>query len=498
MKTFKNIIICFSAIIVLSSSCKKDFLDPKIYDQFSENNFLKTENDIKSAVTPYYSLFGTDWGAYDLGSAAYLGSFNVALGGYDYQTSKLTDVMFDYWQDPPLGLFRFGSATFNSRTQTTFYNRIQFVARATDLIDRISKLSDIAPEVKNQYLGEVKAMRAWLMYILYDLYGPLNPILDPAELSNLQMKPKMSAEEYIKAMEKDLLEAIALIPKEKYNADANNWGRISKGTARMILLRMYVNTAKTPADWQKAKVIGTDIVNMGYSLMPSYKDVFTAKANNELIYATPGNSGTFNWWFKLVMPANSITVAGVNVRPGWFGMGMNWKFYEKYQTGDRRLETIADRYRNDQGRIVDRSNGLLAAIPMKYTRFVPNDAGYDWIVFRYADVLLYMAEITNQLNGPTSEALGYLKQVTDRANATIPVDATENKQKFQDYVIEERGKELYFENGNRRSDLIRNGTLISNAIARGRTDAKPFHVLFPIPADIIIQSNGVIAQNNGY
>jgi len=498
MKKYINFLLGFTAIIAISSSCKKNLLEPKIYDQFSETNFLKTEADIQSAVTPYYSLFGTDWGAYDLGSAAYLGSFNVALGGYDYQTSKLTDVMFDYWQDPPLGLFRFGSATFSSRNQNTFYNRIQFVARATDLIDRISKITDVAPAVKNQYLGEVKAMRAWLMYILYDLYGPLNPILDPTQLSNLVMKPKMTAEEYIKAMEKDLLEAITLIPTEKYNADANNWGRISKGTARMILLRMYVNTAKTTADWQKAKLIGTDIMNMGYSLLPSYKDVFTTKANSELIYATPGNAGTVNWWFKLTMPANAISVAGITVRPGWFGMGMDWKFYEKYQTGDKRLETIADRYRNDQGRIVDRSNGLLAAIPIKYTRFVQNDVGFDWVVFRYADVLLYMAEITNHLEGPNAEALGFLKQVTDRANATIPADATGSKQKFQDYVIEERGKELYFENGNRRSDLIRNGTLISNAIARGRTDAKPFHVLFPIPADIVIQANGVIVQNNGY
>lgn len=498
MKKYLSLLLCLTVIITVSSSCKKNLLEPKIYDQFSENNFLKTEADLKSAVTPYYSLFGTDWGAYDLGSAAYLGSFNVALGGYDFQTSKLTDVMFDYWQDPPLGLYRFGPATFNSRTQTTFYNRIQFVARATDLIDRISKLADVAPEVKNQYLGEVKAMRGWLMYILYDLYGPLNPILDPAQLSNLVMKPRMSAEDYIKAMEKDLIEAITLIPAEKYNSDANNWGRISKGTARMILLRMYVNTAKTAADWQKAKVIGNDIMQMGYTLLPSYKDVFTTKANSELIYATPGNAGTWNWWFKLTLPANATTVKGVNVNAGWFGMGMDWNFYEKYQTGDTRLETIANSYRNDQGRIVDRSNGLLAAIPMKYTRFVQNDAGYDWVVFRYADVLLYMAEITNQLDGPTGEAVAYLKQVTDRANATIPADATTSKQKFQDYVIEERGKELYFENGNRRSDLIRNGTLISNAIARGKTDAKPFHVLFPIPADIIIQANGVIAQNDGY
>jgi hypothetical protein len=48
--------------------------------------------------------------------------------------------------------------------------------------------------------------------------------------------------------------------------------------------------------------------------------------------------------------------------------------------------------------------------------------------------------------------------------------------------LAERGRELYWEFGIRRQELIRNGIFISNAVARGISVAKPHQVLFPIPA----------------
>jgi hypothetical protein len=64
--------------------------------------------------------------------------------------------------------------------------------------------------------------------------------------------------------------------------------------------------------------------------------------------------------------------------------------------------------------------------------------------------------------------------------------------------LAERGRELYWEFGIRRQELIRNGIFISNAVARGISVAKPHQVLFPIPADVIIQLGGIITQNAGY
>jgi hypothetical protein len=72
-----------------------------------------------------------------------------------------------------------------------------------------------------------------------------------------------------------------------------------------------------------------------------------------------------------------------------------------------------------------------------------------------------------------------------------------NAAQLRTALLDERGRELYGE-GARRQDLIRNGSYISNAIARGKTNAQPFHMLFPIPNSVIVQGRGVIQQNQGY
>ena len=69
---------------------------------------------------------------------------------------------------------------------------------------------------------------------------------------------------------------------------------------------------------------------------------------------------------------------------------------------------------------------------------------------------------------------------------------------MRSFILDERGRELYYEFGIRRQDLIRNGSFISNARARGFATAQDTQVLFPIPSDVIIQSGGIIAQNPGY
>ena len=117
----------------------------------------------------------------------------------------------------------------------------------------------------------------------------------------------------------------------------------------------------------------------------------------------------------------------------------------------------------------------------------------DWPVFRYAETLLSLAEAINEQNR-TAEALPFVNQVRTRAG--VPTWAGLSQVQLRDSLLAERGRELYAE-GARRDDLIRAGTFVSSAIARGAA-AKPGNVLFPIPLEVIQQSNGVITQNPGY
>jgi hypothetical protein len=491
MKKIYQLLVLLFAVIITGTSCKK-LLEPKIYGKVNSDDFPKTEADVKSALIPFYAQFNTNYGSTDISNGVFDFSLTASFLGYTWATSTQTDENFDLYYFP-YSQFTLGPGTYLNNSGFSFYDRVSYIAKLTGLIDKVEK-SSINQKVL--YLAEAKGLRAWLMYVLYDLYGPVSVKLDAATLTNNEIIARPSKEIYTAAIETDLLAAIAGLPN-KYNG-TNDWGRLSKGVARMILLKLYMHDKK----WDKAKTVGTDLMGMGYTLNPSYKNVFVTAQNSEVIFAVPGSTATTSIWYACILPGDAKFVLGNDVTSGdkYKLNAMPWAFYDKYSIGDTRLQTIANSYINNSGQTITRAGGLDAAIPMKYTSYVSNGFGFDYVIYRYADVLLSMAEITNELAGPTAEAQGYLIQVTNRANttATIPAGAFASTGAMRSFILEERGRELYWEFGIRRQDLIRNGTFISNANARGNSTAKSHQVLFPIPADVIIQSGGIITQNAGY
>ena len=142
------------------------------------------------------------------------------------------------------------------------------------------------------------------------------------------------------------------------------------------------------------------------------------------------------------------------------------------------------------------------ALPLKYPEDpsqISEMAGNDMVIYRYADVLLAQAEVLNELNGPTVEAIALVEQVRSRAHLvnSIPTSATVSKDAFRDFILDERGRELFVE-GHRRRDLIRHGKFIEVAHKQGHEAAKDFMVLFPIPQNAIDDSKGKVKQNPGY
>ncbi|MDP5229134.1 MAG: RagB/SusD family nutrient uptake outer membrane protein [Cellulophaga sp.] len=484
--------ILVATVLLFSFTGCEDILEPQVFNQINASEFPQTEADILAALIPFYAQFNQNYGNNDPTRQVYTFNFNAHFLGYSWATSIQTDEAFDIFFFPESN-FTFGPATYNTNSGLTFYDRISFVARMTGLIDIIEK-SDIPN--KELYIAETKALRAWFMYVLYDFYGPVSVRLDPTTLADETPLARPTKVEYVTAMVKDLEDAIEGLP-EKYNGTPN-WGRVSRGVARMLLLKVHMHEK----NWLAAKEVGQDIINMGYALNASYKNVFSDAQNDEIIFAVPGNEGTGNIWFACIIPGDAKSVLGVDVTRGakYKLNEMPWSFYDTYSSGDTRLETIASEYINNSNATIGRNNGLTGAIPMKYTNYVPSEnEGFDLIMYRYSDVLLAMAEATNELDGPTGEAQGYLTLVTDRANTTanIPVGSFSSKESFRDFILAERGRELYWEFGIRRQDLIRNGSFISKAQARN-LNARDHQVLFPIPANVIIEAGGVIEQNPGY
>lgn len=492
----KNLIkkIFVSAFLVCTVYGCDEVLEPEIFSQINASIFPQTESDVVSALIPFYAQFNQNYGVTDPTSGIYNYSFNAHFLGYSWATSSQTDEGFYLFNDYPVTTFDHGSATYSTNESGSFYDRISSVARMTGLIDTLEK-SDI--NNSERYIAEIKALRAWFMYILYDAYGPVSVRLNPENLNSDTSLPRPTKEAYVEAMVNDLEDAIEVLPA-RYN-NTQNWGRVSAGVAKMLLMKVHLHEK----NWADVLTVGQDIIDMGYSLNSSYKNVFTQTQNNEVIFAVPANPVDNNIWFACILDNQMKSVLGVNVDSGskYRLQWMPWDFYDTYTAGDTRLETIAAEYTNFQDNIIGRNQGLGGAIPLKYTNYAPSDVeGFDLVLFRFSDVLLAMAEATNELDGPTSAAQGFLTRVTDRANTTanIPASAFLTKESFREFILAERGRELYWEFGIRRQDLIRNGSFIEKAKERGFTNARDGQVLFPIPANVIIESGGIITQNPDY
>ncbi len=118
----------------------------------------------------------------------------------------------------------------------------------------------------------------------------------------------------------------------------------------------------------------------------------------------------------------------------------------------------------------------------------------EYVINRYAEVILARAEALNEIYGPTQEAKDLVHEIRERAFDNYKgskyekeINDITDKDAFRAHLLKERGWEFCWE-GMRRPDLIRHGELISNAIARGKLMAEPKHILYAIPQSVIYEN----------
>jgi hypothetical protein len=111
----------------------------------------------------------------------------------------------------------------------------------------------------------------------------------------------------------------------------------------------------------------------------------------------------------------------------------------------------------------------------------------DWVIFRYADVLLMKAEALLR-TGKAGDALTIVNDIR-AARGASNLGALDEQT-----LLDERGRELYWE-GWRRQDLIRFGKFLQPWQEKPADDPK--NLLFPIPSNQLAV-NPNLEQNPGY
>jgi hypothetical protein len=120
----------------------------------------------------------------------------------------------------------------------------------------------------------------------------------------------------------------------------------------------------------------------------------------------------------------------------------------------------------------------------------------DYIVYRYADVLLMKAEAENALGMDPSAEINEVRKRAYGADFAQHVFVAGSKASNDDALLDERFKELMFE-GKRWWDLIRFGKAFELIPSLKNRNNDKNLLLFPIPTSTL-SLNAKLTQNPGY
>lgn len=502
----KNILVAISVLLGFASCT----LEREDYTEISPETFPKTENDLRLALNAlYYDFVTGDWNGGAIFSANY--------GGYQVMSDMTTDALWSCWgwESDDLRYHQW-TATMTGGIANNIYQSFahyQYLSKCRNTIRRI-EASSAPDDAKRLYIGEAKALRGWMALYLYDLFGPVpvasDEVLDQPETFNYIAR--LTDEEYDAMMESDLRDAIDALPEK-----AAAVGRMTKGAAMMILLKYYM----IRGNFTKAETLARELMEMEgrvYNLQSDYNYIFSkeGEGNSEIILQVPCNasaSWTSNYLTAEALPSD---MAWTDKAAGWGGYVIPWDFYDTFEAGDIRAENLVTSYvSTSSGQVISRESpngGQLAygALPLKYGRdadMTGSQSGVDIVIYRYADVLLTLAECIARNSGVNSEAINLVNRVRSRAGlGNLAETQTGSRDQFLTALLAERGHEFWFE-GLRRQDLIRFGQYIwqvNDRIAMANAGGKSYftvteaHNRFFIPQSFIDESKSAIKQNSGY
>ncbi len=521
MKKTIRIINCAAALLLLCAGCNKNF-DPKIYGVLSDQNFPVSENDYKSLMMSCYIPFTNTWTYSLYASSGNQHPWYIPAGGVLKQFDTTSDVEapwvdgvwdinYRQWSEADFSLCRYYSRATLSDTQPNNYPKTREVTRFTSVIGSIRNASTekVSEEKKREILAEARLCRGVHMYNLLHVYGPVPLIVNPEDVENseaLDNAVRPSLDDISQWIYDDFDYAAQYAPETQ-----SDRGRFTRDLARVYLMRHCLNEGYHKDGWYEKAVSLYRELNTGkYSLFKSganpYRELFR-EANDfncEIIGAiscdpsSTGNTkeGGMNPFAMLAMPNNAakkddlgndtpFAVCG----PGW-GMTFNLapKFYDTFESGDLRKESIITEYYTTTGEWwgpaeIGRKSEWDGYIPFKYPAETATAPcfGNDFPLARWADVLLMFAEAEVRQSGsaPSAEAVAAVNEVRSRAGlAGLPSSKTASAEAFLDALLDERGHEFWFE-GMRKIDLIRFNSYATRV--KACKGVIPTHQYVPIP-----------------
>lgn len=513
----KFIISALLACAVCGLSSCEDFLTQSNPNKIGVDQYFSTENDVDRALAGAYMAIRSN-DCMGEGSTAYTEERSDNTGRVDNQSAA----------GEPFQFTNFAVLPSNTYLKKHWVALFQAVNDANFAIKGVNTVAFADAEKQTNVMAEARFVRALVYFDIVRKWGDAPLVTEylatPADVkSNTFRSPKAQVYEQIVEDLKFGMDNSTLPDHQPEGLK----GRASKAAIAGLLGKVYLTMAQTLDAARKQEYLNAAKTCleqcMAMKKFGSLSEITYDDNAATGLYAVANKSRCPEILFQIVYKqgdkdyhssiAETNQAIGVTVCTQFPSKGkgtyVNQDLVNEYEAGDLRKDYSVVYASNSKAlcwsitKFRDRSD---AAGTLAY-------GGNDWIILRYADVMLMLAECYEQL-GQDAKAIEYLDQVRSRAGLPAYAESVRNtdyKTKFPTLrmaIMHERRVELAFEN-QRWYDLLRfmsASQLVDFFHAKKQTEYGISNlqnftkkdIYYPIPFDEWKLNPEKMYQNEGY
>lgn len=530
---YRQLLGALAAVALLATSCD---LSENPKDQIPESEaYSNSKLTYLNTVASLYGevggsggsqgLGGTDRGIYDLNTFTSDEAILPTRGG-DWDDGGL-------WRD----LYQHKWTVDNAMFINTWEYLYRVIGKANDSLDKLTPILEADPDNKelSANVAEIRAFRAMYYYYTMDLFGNIPLVLKRNQkVEEVEQSTRSQVFDFVV---KELQAAIPHLSADNSSNPGLYYGRITQPVAYFLLAKLALNSEVYADDnwedgsndgkytftiegkemnaWQAVVYYADKITELGYQLEPNYATNFAVnnEVSKENIFVIPMDPATYSARMMYMVRSRHYEHGMAYAQGGWNGASLTPEALMVFRKGkeDPRLELCfyTGKVTGPDGNFIKNGDVDLeyaidnVALNVSGTPF-EKTAGARWkkyeiditaegdgqlvhndyVLFRYADVLLMKAEALVRDGKSGDEPFN---QVRARVGASSRPATLDN-------ILDERLMELNWE-GHRRQDLIRFGKY--NIAIADREASPATRTVFPIPAKAM-NTNQKLNQNPGY
>jgi hypothetical protein len=423
----KRLVIVLIMALVFSTSCEK-YLEILPLDGLVNDEYWKKKEDVEAVLMGAYQKFA------QLHDKLFLyGEIRADMLDINRAPEYQRQIIYGNIE-PDNKLCEWNS----------FYQVINYCNFVYDYAPRVMEIDNTFTEFQMKgYQAEAVFLRSLAYFYMVRIFKDVPLVLHPTENDAVDFFPEKQADTTILRIIKEDLKAVLGSVREDYGSRENNKGRASRGAINALI----ADIALWNFEYEECLKYIQNIENDRYQLL------------------LPGN------YFENYYPGNSLE----SIFEFQFdqSLGQYSLLYDLFNRnyGDYKASEISIELLGESSGEVIRGNSSIAMLSENdymVWKFIGSKAdghtsrggstyrSQNWIIYRFADIMLMKAEALSQKPAPDyAQAEAIINMIISRALQNLK-SIPESPTAFEDVIMEERAKEFAYE-GKRWFDLMRMG-----------------------------------------